>query len=113
MFTKADWPRTDEGWERYDRKRTAALKDIHDARKLRGFGKFDLVSCLRSLADPKNDKKVKASLDGGATKFDLVAYFKNHAESMNKNVKEGTKVSSSGDSFEVKASPIGEHSSLP
>ena len=60
LFGTTDWPNTDIEWLRYDRERSLALKDIHDARALRGYGDFDLVAYIRNGSHPPDIKESKA-----------------------------------------------------
>lgn len=65
LFGNIDWPKSDAGWERYDRERNLALQEIHDARVLRGFGEFDLIAYVQGSAGPNDDKEIKASSGSG------------------------------------------------
>ena len=71
MFGAKMWPKSEAAWARYDRDRDQAVKEIMDARRLRGFGLFDLENYLARTegdkqapikgASPKPDSRSKKS----------------------------------------------------
>ena len=95
MFNTKYWPRSDDDWQRYDRHRLLALKDIHDARVLRGFGDFDLVAYVR--------------LERGLGDYDMDARVQNKPRPKDS---EEIEASSSLDVTKAETSSIGEHFSL-
>ena len=67
LFHRKDWPKTDAEWENYDREKSLALEQIHDARARRGFGDFNLVDHIEKRRKHKASKKSRASTKDNAT----------------------------------------------
>ena len=46
MFGAKMWPKSATAWTQYDKDRDEAVKDIENAREMRGWGQFDLSEYL-------------------------------------------------------------------